>query len=124
METASGGGSPRDDLAEPTGWEEVWPSFPIFSYQADLIMKESSVAYKQRVIRSPIMFIFDTAAATSIARDLSCCIPGTFVPCNKETLKITGIGGSKIDVIESARLQAPYQSVDSSRCYCEYHVSD
>lgn len=102
----------RDDvLEEPDGFEKVWPNFPVFAYNADMLLKESSIAYKERDKRSPVMFIFDTAAATSIARNLSCCIPGSFVPCNKETLKITGIGGSQIDVVGSARLLAPFSHV-------------
>ena len=111
MEIASGGGGHNDAHVESQGWVSVWPDFPIFAYSADMLLKESSTVYKARKKRSSIMFIFDTAAATSIARDLSCCIPGTFVPCNKETLKITGIGGSKIDVIGSARLLAPFSHI-------------
>ena len=108
METASGGGGHSDAHAESQSWHTIWPDFPIFSYCADSLLKEPPTVYKAREERSPIMFIFDTAAATSIAKDLSCCIPGTFVPCDKETLKITGIGGSKIDVVGSARLLAPF----------------
>ena len=111
MEIASGGGGHNDAHVESQGWASVWPDFPIFAYSADMLLKESSTVYKAREKRTSIMFIFDTAAATSIARDLSCCIPGTFVPCNKETLKITGIGGSKIDVIGSARLLAPFSHI-------------
>jgi hypothetical protein len=59
----------------------------------------------------PMSFIYDTAAAASLVRDLTNCNLSTYVRTKASEVKITGIGGSHTEVLGSVRLLAPFSHI-------------
>jgi hypothetical protein len=56
-------------------------------------------------------FIYDTAAAASLVKDLHHCNLSTYVRSRASEVKITGIGGSQTEVLGSVRLLAPFSHI-------------
>lgn len=56
-------------------------------------------------------FIYDTAAAASLVRDLNHCNLASYVRSKASEVKITGIGGSHTEVLGSVRLLAPFSHI-------------
>lgn len=108
----SGHDPPFHPNATINSWDDMWPLFPnneylVFNLESEL----GATVGIDRPCEVDTTFLFDTAAGTSVVKNLDCCILESFIPCSKESLKITGIGGSNIEVLGSVRLRGPFSYI-------------
>ena len=96
----------------PSSDEMFWSDFPSREYSIFNVLDENledlSTATEDSV---PMSFIYDTAAAASLVRDLTNCNLSTYVRTKASEVKITGIGGSHTEVLGSVRLLAPFSHI-------------
>jgi hypothetical protein len=86
-----------------------WPEFPKEEFEIFNMLEKG---FEDMSISAGTgSFIYDTAAAASLVKDLHYCNLSTYVRSRVSEVKITGIGGSHTEVLGSVRLLPPFSHI-------------
>jgi hypothetical protein len=100
------------EIEAPVSRDTFWPDFSMDDFNIfnilDRNQDELSISGEEHL---PMNFIYDTAAAASLVRELSHCNLASYVSSKASEVKITGIGGSHTEVLGSVRLLHPFSHI-------------